>query len=91
MAWKTCAPEVVEKVEDEVFKQTIRKTRRIPCIINTTHFIKVIFLRLAEPIFEYDAFYSDNRSLHLLAAEQKVSFPKTNVDLEDVNLPPDRD
>ena len=90
MSWKTCGLEVIEK-SDEVCKQTIRKTRSIPRIVNTTHFIKVCFLFLKEPVLEYDAFYSDDRSIHLLASEQKMSSSNVKDNLEDINLPPDVD
>jgi hypothetical protein len=90
MSWKTRGLEIIEK-SDEVRKQTIRKTRSIPRIVNTTHFIRVCFLFLKEPVLEYDAFYFDDRSIHFLASEQKTSSSNIKENLEDIDLPPDVD
>lgn len=90
MSWKTCGLETIEK-SDEIRKQTIRKTRNIPRIVNTTHFIRVCFLFLKEPVLEYYAFYSEDRNIHVLASEQKTSSSNIKDNLEDIDLPPNVD
>jgi hypothetical protein len=91
MKWRTDSPAVLEKTVDEISKQTIQKTRETPRIVNITYYIGVEFLLLEEPVMEYEAFFSENRSLRILADEKKRSHEKFNMNLEDVELPPDAD
>lgn len=91
MNWRAEGTSVLEKTAEEETKQTIGKTRRTPRIVNITYYIGVQFLLLEEPTFEYDAFFSEDRSIQTLADEQRKSRENFGTGLEDVELPPDAD
>ena len=91
MKWHAESAAILEKTAEEVSKQTISKTRKTPRIVNITYYIGVEFFLLEEPIFEYEAFFSENRSIQILADEQSRSREDFDADRDDVELPPDVD
>ena len=91
MKWRAEGVELLEKVVDRVSKHSIGKTRKTPRIVNVTYYIGVEFLLLNEPVLDYEAFFSEDRSISALSEEQKKSRNFFDADLEDVELPPDVD
>lgn len=91
MKWRTGSTAILEKTMDDVSEETICETRRTPRVVNITYNVRVEFLLLEDPIFEYDAFFSEDRSIYTLADEQKRSREDFGKDLQDVELPPDVD
>jgi hypothetical protein len=91
VSWRTAGSAILEKTTEEESKQTIRRTTQTPRIVNITYYIGIEFLLVEEPILEYDAFFSEDRSIQTLSDEQNKSREDFGSGLEDVELPPDAD
>ena len=80
-----------EFVVKNVVTQLVRKTKETPSVINTTHYIDIRFILVTDPIFEYDAYYTQPRDINALASEHREFLKTIDDNLEDVDLPPNND
>lgn len=91
MSWRTSGCDILEKQKDEIADASLSKTRNTPKIVNRTYYIRVVFILLEEPVFDYAVYFTENRSVQTLADEQRRSRENWDNALEDVDLPPDVD
>jgi len=84
-------PDIAQSVVEKPFQESVKKSKFVPRIVHVSHYFHVRFIHVREPIFEYSAYYSFDRSIALLANEQEELRKNFPTDMEDVDLPPNGD
>lgn len=91
MRWGLEGTTATELIDRDTIRQSIKKTKASPRVVNLTYYLDVQFVFVEDPIFQYHAYYTQPRDVQSLAMEQREFLNDIGRGLEDVDLPANDD